>query len=81
MPRRTRRQMHQGVLGSRARHGLPIADGQRPEQQQALIVLGQVAHKVSQQLESLGMFFQSLGRGGRDGALSTEQSRVGEDIG
>ncbi len=35
------------VLGGRARYELTIAYGERPEQQQALVVLGQVPHDLS----------------------------------
>jgi hypothetical protein len=51
-----------------------------PNISKALVVLGQAADQLSQELEGLRVRVQALGRGRSDLALSTERGGVGEDI-
>ena len=44
-------ELAQAVHGARARHELAVADGERAEHQQALVVVGQGANQVGQELQ------------------------------
>ncbi len=63
-------ELAQAVLGARARHELAVADGKRAEHQQALVVVGQGAYQVGQELQGIRVRFQATGRDGRRCAVN-----------
>jgi len=73
-------ELAQAVLGARARHELAVADGKRAEHQQALVVVGQDAYQVGQELQGMRVLIQATGRDRRGGAPSAEHGGADEEI-
>jgi hypothetical protein len=73
-------ELAQPVLGARARHELAVADGKCAEHQQALVVVGQDAYQVGQELQGMRVLFQATGRDRRGGAPSAEHGGADEEI-
>jgi len=72
------RELAECVLGSWARQELSAADGQGPELQQPLVVFGQSAHVVGQELDRADVFVQTFSGGSH--ARVAEHGRVGEQV-
>src|SRR5216683_270746 len=73
-------ELAQAVRGARARHELVVADGKRAEHQQALVVVGQGAYQVGQELPGMRVLFQATDRDRRAGAAATEHGGADEEI-
>jgi len=58
------RELGEGVLGRWARQELAAADRQGPELQQPLVVFGQSAYVVGQEIERAGVLIQTFSSSG-----------------
>jgi hypothetical protein len=71
----------ESVFGAGAGCELAVANGDRAQRQQSLVVIWEFAHEVRQNLEGVGVHLQMFGRGCRSPAAATEHRGMDEQVG